>query len=103
MMFHVHDRAYDPEQIAVMGSALDGACGSLSSWANGNSDDVKETLARIILWHFDLGARDPLRLSNLALHTLASGRPPDDPATGGELDSSLEANAGQGHQARDEA
>jgi hypothetical protein len=84
MMFHVDDRTYDPEQIAVMGSAFERACGSLSAWTNGNNDDVRETLARIILWHFDLGERDPARLSNLALHTLASGRPPDDCATGGE-------------------
>jgi hypothetical protein len=85
MMFHADDRSYDPEQIAVMGSAFERACGSLSTWTNVNDDDVRETLARIILWHFDLGERDPVRLSNLALDTFASAAPPpDDSATGSE-------------------
>jgi hypothetical protein len=76
MMFNAGDRTYNPEQIAVMGSALERAF-SLSTWMNGNNDNVRETLARIVLWHFDLGERDPVRLSNLALRTLASCSPPD--------------------------
>jgi hypothetical protein len=80
MMFHADDRIYDPEQIAVMGSAFERASGSLSACTNGNNGDVRETLARIILWHFDLGERDPARLSRLALNTFASARPSDDSA-----------------------
>jgi hypothetical protein len=78
MMFHVEDRSYDPEDIAVMVSAFETAYGSLSMEANVNIDDVRETLARIILWHFDLGEREPVRLSNLSLRTLVDGLPPDE-------------------------
>jgi len=64
MMFHVHDRrSYNLEHIAVMVSAFETTYGSLSMETNVNDDDVREMLARIILWHFDLGERDPVRLS----------------------------------------
>jgi hypothetical protein len=82
-MFQACDRIYGPEHIAVMGSAFERTCGSLSTWTNDNNDDVRETLARIILWHFDLGEHDPVRLSNLALDTFVSCRPSDDSATAG--------------------
>jgi hypothetical protein len=82
MMFHVEDRTYTPEQISVMGSAFERACASLSTWTNGNVDDVRETLARIIFWHFTLGEHDPARLSNLALSTLADIQSPDESAAG---------------------
>jgi|KBSMisStaDraftv2_1062788.scaffolds.fasta_scaffold648833_1 hypothetical protein len=79
MMFHVHDRrSYNLEHIAVMVSAFETTYGSLSMETNVNDDDVREMLARIILWHFDLGERDPVRLSNLALRTLVDGLPPDE-------------------------
>jgi hypothetical protein len=82
MMFRVHDRrSYNLEQIAVMVSAFKTTYGSLSMGTNVNHDDVRETLARIILWHFDLGERDPVRLSNLALRTLVDDLPPDEGAT----------------------
>ena len=84
MMFHVEDRTYNPEDIVVLGSAFDRAFGALSTWTTGNTDNVRERLARIILWRFDLGERDPARLSNFALHTLADGWPRDESATGGE-------------------
>ena len=60
------DRAYSPETIAVMTAAFDRVCHSLSNRMNGN-DDVKKTLALIILRHVDQGQHDPRRLANAAL------------------------------------
>jgi hypothetical protein len=84
MMFRVEDRTYNPEQIAVMVSAFETAYGSLSMGTNVNIDDVRETLARIVLWHFDLGERDPVRLSKLSVRTLVDGLPPDESVIAGE-------------------
>jgi hypothetical protein len=64
-----------------MGSAFETACFSLSMWTTGNIDDVREMLARIGLWHFNLGECDPARLSDLALDTLANTWPPDEGTT----------------------
>jgi hypothetical protein len=79
MMWYVGDRSYNPEQVAVMGLAFERASGSLSSLPDGNNNDVREMLARIVLWRFDLGVRDPVRLSELALDDLVAGawRSPD--------------------------
>ncbi len=59
------DRSYSPETIAVMSAAFDRASQSVSKWMNGN-DDVKRTLALIILRHVDRGERDPERLAEVA-------------------------------------
>lgn len=59
------DRSYSPETISVMTAAFDRVCQSVSKWMNGN-DDVKKTLALIILRHVDGGERDPDRLSEAA-------------------------------------
>ena len=61
------DRTYSPETIAVMTAAFDRVCQSVSNWMNGN-DDVKKTLALIILRHVDRGERDAERLAELAFH-----------------------------------
>jgi hypothetical protein len=54
------DRSYDPETISVMTAAFDRVCQSVSKRMNG-SDDVKKTLALIILRHVDGGERDAAR------------------------------------------
>jgi hypothetical protein len=59
-------RAYDPQTIAVMTAAFDRVCQSVSKQLNDN-DDVKQTLAMIILRHVDRGERDPQRLADVAL------------------------------------
>jgi hypothetical protein len=58
-------RSYDPETVAVMGAAFDRVCQSVSTEMNGN-DDVKKTLALIILRHIDRGERDAGRLAETA-------------------------------------
>jgi hypothetical protein len=60
-----HSGVYDPETVAVMTAAFDTVCGSLSSRMNSN-DDVKQTLALIILRHIDQGERDAVRLADVA-------------------------------------
>ena len=60
------NRTYDPETVAVMTAAFDSVCQSVSTWMNGN-EDVKRTLALIILRHVDRGERDPKRLADIAL------------------------------------
>ena len=59
------DRSYSPETISVMTAAFDRVCQSVSKRMNGN-DDVKKTLALIILRHVDRGERDPERLAEIA-------------------------------------
>ena len=59
------NRTYDPETVAVMTAAFDRVCHSVSQRMNG--DDVKQTLALIILRHVDKGERDPERLADVAL------------------------------------
>ena len=61
---------YDPETVAVMTAAFDTVCGSLSNRMNGN-DDVKRTLALIILRHIGQGERDPVRLADVAYREIA--------------------------------
>jgi len=56
---------YCPETISVMKAALDKACRSVTEQMNGN-DDIKKTLALIILRHVDRGERDPERLAETA-------------------------------------
>lgn len=60
------DRSYSPETVAAMCAAFDRVSQSLSAWMNGN-DDVKKTLALIILRHVDRGEHDPERLAGVAL------------------------------------
>jgi hypothetical protein len=64
------DRSYTPEAIAVIGAAFDKVCQSISKQMNGN-DDLKKTLALIILRHADREARDPERLAETALREWA--------------------------------
>jgi hypothetical protein len=64
------DRIYPPETVAVMAAAFDRVCQSLSTRMNGN-EALRETLAKIILRHVDLGERDPVRLSEGAIRELA--------------------------------
>jgi hypothetical protein len=59
------DRCYDPETVSVMTAAFDVVCQLVSEQMNGN-DDVKKTLALIILRHVDRGERDPGRLAETA-------------------------------------
>jgi hypothetical protein len=59
------DRFYCPETISVMTAAFDRVCQSVTEQMNGN-DDVKRTLALIILRHVDRGERDPERLAETA-------------------------------------
>ena len=59
------DRSYSPETISVMTAAFDRVCQSVSKRMNGN-DDVKKTLALIILRHVDRGERDAERLAEIA-------------------------------------
>jgi hypothetical protein len=58
-------RSYSPETITVMTAAFDEICQSVSKQLNGN-DDVKKTLALIILRHVDRGERDAKRLAEIA-------------------------------------
>ena len=64
------DRTYEPETIAVMSAAFDRACESVPARINGN-DDVRRTLALIVLRHVDQGERDPGRLADIAFRELA--------------------------------
>ncbi len=61
------DRSYSPETIFVMTAAFDRVSQSVTEHMNGN-DDVKKTLALIILRLVDLGERDPDRLAEIAFH-----------------------------------
>jgi hypothetical protein len=66
MLHLVSGRSYTPETIAVMAAAFERVCKSVSSQLNGN-EDVKQSLARIILRHVDRGERDVKRLATIAL------------------------------------
>ena len=63
-------RIYPPETIAVMTAAFDTVCRSLSQKIS-EDDDVRKTLALIIIRHIDQGERDPARLSAVAARELA--------------------------------
>jgi hypothetical protein len=54
------NRSYGPETFSVMTAAFDRACQCVTEQMNG-SDDVKKTLALIILRHGDRGEGDPER------------------------------------------
>jgi hypothetical protein len=60
------NRTYSPETIAVMTAAFDRVCQSVSHRMNGDND-LKRTLALIILRHADRGERDAQRLADAAL------------------------------------
>jgi len=60
------NRTYNPETVAIMTAVFDTVCKSISHRMNGN-EDVKQTLALIILRHVDRGERDPRRLADVAL------------------------------------
>ena len=59
------DRSYSPETVSVMTTAFDMVCQSVSKQLNG-SDDVKKTLALIILRHVDRGECNAERLAEMA-------------------------------------
>lgn len=59
------DRSYSPETVSVMTTAFDMVCQSISKQLNG-SDDVKKTLALIILRHVDRGECNAERLAEMA-------------------------------------
>jgi hypothetical protein len=52
-----------------MAAAFDRVCRSLSPGMNGN-EALRQKLAKIILRDVDLGERDPVRLSDLAIREL---------------------------------
>ena len=64
------NRSYGPEAVAVMTTAYDTVCRSLSPRMNDN-EDVKRTLALAILRLADQGMRDPILLAEAALRELA--------------------------------
>ena len=64
------DRSYSPETISVMTAAFDRVCQSVSKRMNG-SDDVKKTLALIILRHVDRGECNAERLAEIAFREWA--------------------------------
>jgi hypothetical protein len=68
VMLHLVEvnRSYSPETVALMKAAFDAVWQSVSNRMNG-SDDVKKTLALIILRHVDHGERDAKRLADAAL------------------------------------
>jgi hypothetical protein len=59
------DRCYCPETISVMKAAFDRVSQCVTEQVN-NNDDVKKTLALIILRQVDRGERDPDRLAETA-------------------------------------
>ena len=66
-MHLVHlDRSYSPETVALMTGAFERVCPSVLKLGGGNAEEVKRTLARIILRQVDRGERDPERLANVA-------------------------------------
>ena len=68
-MLHLvsNNRSYDAETVAAMAAAYDRVV-QLARMNGANA--VRETLARIILRHIDLGERDPDRLSDIAFREL---------------------------------
>jgi hypothetical protein len=66
-MFHLVqvERSYSPETVTVMTAAFDEVCQSVSKQLNEN-DDVKTTLALIILRHVDRGECNAERLAAIA-------------------------------------
>jgi hypothetical protein len=64
---------YDPETIAVMMTAFDRVCQSLSARMNGN-EAVKLALAAAILRRVEQGERDTMLLADAALHDLTGSQ-----------------------------
>jgi hypothetical protein len=75
-MLHVVqlNRSYEPETVAAMTTAFDNVCRSVSKRINGN-DDMRRTLALVILRHVDEGERDPSRLADIAFREWTGNRP----------------------------
>ncbi|MGB6543532.1 MAG: hypothetical protein WBF03_21985 [Xanthobacteraceae bacterium] len=63
------ERTYSPETVALMTAAFDRVCQSLSARMNSN-EALRQTLAKIIVRHVDLGERDPVLLSDAAIREL---------------------------------
>jgi hypothetical protein len=59
------DRSYSPEMLSMMTAAFDMVSEKVSSRINDN-DDIKKTLALIILRHVDRGERDAEKLAEIA-------------------------------------
>jgi len=59
------DRSYSPEIVSVMTAAFDRVCQSVSKQMNG-SDDIKKTLALIILRQVDRGECNADQLAEIA-------------------------------------
>ena len=59
------DRSYSPETISVMTAAFDMVCQSVSKTIT-DSDEIKKTLALIILGHVDRGELNVERLAQVA-------------------------------------
>jgi hypothetical protein len=59
------DRSYSPEMLSIMTAAFDMVSEKVSSRINDN-DDIKKTLALIILRHVDRGERDAEKLAEIA-------------------------------------
>ena len=68
------DRAYSPETLAVMVAAFDRVCQFISKRMNG-SDDIKKTLALIIIKHVDRGECNAERLAEIAFHEWTGAGP----------------------------
>jgi hypothetical protein len=61
---------FEPEVIALMGEAVDAACGELP--ISDQSDDVRELIAMLIIAAAFRGEIDPIRLRTFALSELSS-------------------------------
>jgi hypothetical protein len=60
---------FEPEAVVLMGEAFDAACGQLAG--SGQSDDVRELIALLIIAAALRGQIDPLRLQEIALSELS--------------------------------
>jgi hypothetical protein len=71
VMLHLvpNDRTYSPETVALMTAAFDRVCQSVSHQMNekNGNEDMRRTLALIILRYVDRGERDPELLADVAL------------------------------------
>jgi hypothetical protein len=71
VMLHLvpNDRIYSPETVALMTAAFDRVCQAVSHQMNekNGNEDMRRTLALIILRYVDRGERDPERLADVAL------------------------------------
>jgi len=74
-MLHVVklDRSYDPETIAIMTTAFDAVCQSLSVRIR-DDEHLQRTIALAILRLADQGVRDPMLLADAAFRVLAARR-----------------------------